>query len=126
MILLSFLSHSDSERSTFSQYSSLFGLPNRPRLNFVVAHTVSNASVESSCGTRPIRSRAARAFLRMSWPFTVIVPLVGLTMPQTMLISVVLPAPFGPSRPKISPRRISRFVGFSASKPDGVGLRQIL
>jgi hypothetical protein len=28
----------------------------------------------------------------------------GLTMPQMMLISVVLPAPFGPSSAKISPR----------------------
>src|SRR5689334_9600605 len=39
-------------------------------------------------------------------------------MPHTMLISVVLPAPFGPSSPKISPRRISRFVRFNASNPD--------
>ena len=66
MILLSFLSQSDSERSTFSQYAGFFGLPNRPRLNIVVSQTVSNASVESSCGTSPIRSRAARACLRMS------------------------------------------------------------
>ena len=77
MILLSFLSHSDSERSTFSQYAGFFGLPNRPRLNIVVAQTVSNASVDSSCGTRPIKSRAARASLRMSWPSTVIVPPSG-------------------------------------------------
>jgi hypothetical protein len=31
----------------------------------------------------------------MSWPSTVTVPADGLTMPQMMLISVVLPAPFG-------------------------------
>jgi hypothetical protein len=31
-------------------------------------------------------------------------PAFGLTMPQMMLISVVLPAPFGPSKAKISPR----------------------
>ena len=37
-----------------------FGLPNRPRLKLAVAHTVSNASVCSSCGTRPISARAAR------------------------------------------------------------------
>ena len=30
-------------------------------------------------------------------------PSVGVTIPQTMLISVVLPAPLGPSRAKISP-----------------------
>ena len=41
---------------------------------------------------------------------------VALTMPQMMLISVVLPAPFGPSSAKISPRRISRLMFFSALK----------
>jgi len=38
-------------------------------------------------------------------------------MPQMMLISVVLPAPFGPSSAKISPRRMSRLILFSALKP---------
>jgi hypothetical protein len=35
-----------------------------------------------------------------------------------MLISVVLPAPFGPSKAKISPRRMSRFTAFRASNPE--------
>ena len=39
-------------------------------------------------------------------------------MPQMMLISVVLPAPFGPSRAKISPLAISRSMSFSAWKPE--------
>ncbi len=60
MILLSFLSQSDSERSTRSMCPGSAGLPNRPRLNETVAHTVSNASVVSSCGTRPISVRDAR------------------------------------------------------------------
>src|SRR3546814_18258014 len=38
-------------------------------------------------------------------------------MPQTLLISVVLPAPLGPSRAKISPRRMSRSIDLSAWKP---------
>src|SRR5262245_20615653 len=54
----------------------------------------------------------------MSWPSTPTVPALGVTMPQTMLINVVLPAPFGPSRAKISPRRIPRLTPFSACKPD--------
>jgi hypothetical protein len=45
------------------------------------------------------------------------VPLLGRTMPHTALISVVLPAPFGPSSAKISPRLISRLMPFSALKP---------
>ena len=39
-------------------------------------------------------------------------------MPQVMLISVVLPAPFGPSRAKISPRRISRSTLLRALNPE--------
>ena len=39
-------------------------------------------------------------------------------MPQTMLISVVLPAPFGPSSAKISPAPISRLMLFSAWNPE--------
>jgi hypothetical protein len=50
----------------------------------------------------------------MSWPSTLTVPALGVTMPQTMLMSVVLPAPLGPSSAKISPRRMSRSTRFSA------------
>ena len=59
-ILASFLSHSDRSFSTFSIWAGFFGLPNRPRLKLTVAHTDSNASVCSSCGTSPISERAAR------------------------------------------------------------------
>ena len=60
MILASFLSHSDNSRSTFSRCTGSGGLPNRPRLNFNVDQTVSNVSVDNSCGTRPILLRAPR------------------------------------------------------------------
>ena len=36
------------------------GLFQSPRLKVAVAQTVSNASVVSSCGTRPIKERAVR------------------------------------------------------------------
>jgi hypothetical protein len=74
-------------------------------------------SVCSSCGTSPIFARAARYSRAMSWPPARIAPRLGVTMPQTMLISVVLPAPFGPSSAKISPGRISRSTFFSACSP---------
>ena len=47
-------------------------------------------------------------------------------MPQTMLISVVLPAPFGPSSAKISPRRMSRLDALQRDEPVRVGLREVL
>jgi hypothetical protein len=61
--------------------------------------------------------RAARQSERMSCPPTATLPSLGVTMPQTMLISVVLPAPFGPSSAKISPFSISRSTRFSARRP---------
>jgi hypothetical protein len=60
MILLSFLSHKERSFSTFSMWPGFGRLPNSPRLKLTVAQTVSNASVVSSCGTRPMSERAAR------------------------------------------------------------------
>ena len=71
-------------------------------------------SFASSCGTSPISERVVRYSPSMSWPATSTRPLDAVTMPQMMLISVVLPAPFGPSNAKISPLRISRLMSLSA------------
>src|SRR6185312_13178843 len=54
----------------------------------------------------------------MSWPSTVTVPPDGVTMPQTALMSVVFPAPLGPSSAKISPRPIWRSIALSATNPE--------
>jgi len=54
----------------------------------------------------------------MSWPPTVTLPSVATARPQMMLISVVLPAPLGPSSAKISPARMSRLTLRSAVKPE--------
>ena len=60
LIWSSFLSKSESSFSTFSMCAGFFRLPNNPRLKDTVPHTVSNASVVSSCGTRPIIERTVR------------------------------------------------------------------
>ena len=60
MILLSRLSASDKSRSSPVMKAGFGARPNRPRLKLTVAQTVSNESVVSSCGTRPILERAAR------------------------------------------------------------------
>ena len=117
-IVLSFLSQSERSFSTFAIWAGFAVLPNRPRLKLTAFQTVSKMSVASSCGTRPIVARAARYSRMMSCPSAVTVPLLGVTMPQMMLISVVLPAPFGPRSAKISPRLISRSIFFSAWNPD--------
>src|SRR6185436_6148524 len=61
----------------------------------------------------------------MSWPATDTLPDDGLTIPQTMPISVVLPAPFGPSSAKISPCSISRLMFLRAWKPDAYVLERL-
>jgi hypothetical protein len=62
--------------------------------------------------------RVARQSRMMSWPPTLTRPAEGFTMPQTILIRVVLPAPFGPRSAKISPSRMSRSTDFSALRPE--------
>src|SRR5664280_2505953 len=54
----------------------------------------------------------------MSWPSTRTCPEVIETMPQMTLISVVLPAPLGPRRAKISPFSISRLIASIAVRPE--------
>ena len=60
MILESFLSHSDSSLQHLLDVAGIARLAEQPAAEATVAHTVSNASVVSSCGTRPISARAAR------------------------------------------------------------------
>jgi len=115
---LSFLSHSDSCRSTFSTCAGSAALPNSPREKETELITFSNGSSVISCGTRPISSRAARKSRTTSCPPTVTLPDVGRTMPQMVEMSVVLPAPLGPSSAMISPSSISRLTDLSAEKPD--------
>src|SRR5437588_882292 len=43
-----------------------------------------------------------------SWPATVAAPLVGFASVHSMLIVVVLPAPFGPRKPNTSPGATSK------------------
>ena len=67
-------------------------------------------------GERPLAGKALAMVFEK--PSTRTRPLPGLTIPQMMLISVVLPAPLGPSRAKISPLWISRSICLSAGCPD--------
>lgn len=64
---------------------------------------VSRSSTLGSWKTMPIDFRTLFASFTMSKPLTVAVPDVGLRIVQSIDIAVVLPAPFGPSNPKISP-----------------------
>jgi hypothetical protein len=43
-------------------------------------------------------------------------PLSGLDMPLIMAIAVVLPAPFGPSSPTVSPWAMLKLMAFTATR----------
>ena len=108
---------------TFSR--GLFGRPASPSYVEQVLRQLSlwernTASVTAAAGP-PWRKAGPTISICTRWmsrPSTRTSPALGRTMPQTMLISVVLPAPFGPSSAKISPLRISRSTCFSACWPD--------
>src|SRR5215831_5287623 len=78
------------------------------------SRTVKNGSNTSSCGTTPSSRRAAAYSDWTSWPSTATRPALARARPARMLISVVLPAPFGPSRPKNSPCAMSNETSSSA------------
>src|SRR5215831_3128811 len=65
--------------------------------------TLSSRSLVIACGMTPIERRTPSASPVMSWPLTIAVPPLGGSSVVSMRISVDLPAPLGPSRPKISP-----------------------
>ncbi len=98
MIFASRFSHRERSRKVRSIWAGSGLSPNRPRLKLTVAHTVSKASAVSSCGTRPMR-RLGRAGLGQD-----VVPAdrhragARVTMPQTMLMRVVLPARVRPEQ----------------------------
>ena len=65
---------------------------------------------------------ARAGWAHTSTPPTWAVPLVGTTRDVSMPAVVVLPAPFGPRRPKISPRRTDRSRPSTAVTPPGYTL----
>src|SRR6266508_1087065 len=62
--------------------------------------------------------RTSLACLTISKPLTCAVPLVGSSKVHNIRMVVDLPAPFGPSRPKISPRSICRSTPATAVNMD--------
>jgi hypothetical protein len=63
---------------------------------------------------KPSFALAASGRARRSIPATVMLPLVGRRIPAIIRIVVVLPAPFGPSRPNSSPRGTCRVMASTA------------
>ena len=67
------------------------------------------------CSCTPIWALASAGWRTMSTPLRRTVPDRGRRNPSMALSVVVLPAPFGPRRPKISLRRISKLTRSTAT-----------
>ena len=87
-----------------ARFKSSRPLPDRPRTMFSAAVSTST-SLKCWCimpMPRPKASLGER--METSFPSTKIWPSSGAEMPESMVMSVVLPLPFSPSRARISPR----------------------
>src|ERR1700680_2888923 len=80
------------------------------------SHPVRSRSEVSACGITPIASRTRTGSRATSKPATMPCPEVGTISVVSIRLSVVLPAPFGPSRPNNSPRRTSKLTWSTAVK----------
>src|SRR3954471_10532815 len=78
--------------------------------------TDSSRSVVIACGMTPIERRTSAARFVTSKPLMTTVPLVGGSSVVIIRISVDLPAPLGPSRPKISPASTANDTPLTAVK----------
>src|ERR1700741_3177749 len=67
-------------------------------------------------GMKPSEALAASGACARSCPLMVILPLVGLSRPAMMRMVGVLPAPFGPRKPWISPGATERLTPSTAVK----------
>src|SRR6185436_12206062 len=65
-------------------------------------------------GMKPSEAFAASGACARSCPLIVMLPLVGLSSPAIMRMVVVLPAPFGPRKPWISPGPTERLTPSTA------------
>jgi hypothetical protein len=117
MIGLSRLSHSDRSRSTFRCTPDSALAEQAAAEGHRAAHRFEGVGGEFLRHQSDQRARGAVVGDDVV-PADADLPSLAVTMPQTMLISVVLPAPLGPSRAKISPRRMSRLMRLSAWKPE--------
>src|SRR5437667_1083321 len=78
--------------------------------------TLRSRSLVIAWGMTPIDLRTSSASRTMSKPLTRAVPAVGGSSVVSIRISVDLPAPLGPRRPKISPSPTAKLIPFTAVK----------
>jgi hypothetical protein len=74
-------------------------------------------------GYNPMDCRALMVSCSISWPKMVAVPEVGLDTPVKIRMVVVLPAPLGPKKPKVSPSPTEKLISLTAMREPNFLLR---
>ena len=86
---------------------------NRPKITrFSVA--VSSSSTDANCPVSPISRRTFCVSFSTSWPKIFALPASGFDRVASILITVVFPAPFGPSTPQMVPAGIEKLTPSTA------------
>ena len=126
MILLSACPTATDRAAPFRGSAGFGGLPNRPRLKLHRRpHGLERVGRQLLRHQADLRARGAVVAHDVVAVGQHRAARSALTMPQMMLISVVLPAPFGPSSAKISPRRIVEVDVLQRLEARGVGLADV-
>ena len=99
----SFLSAKSRRSNHWSAFFSISGIFRTAATNMRYSMAVRKLGGVSCSGMIPTRSRTPTGSFTTSTPSTEAVPPVGRVCPVSILIIVVLPDPFGPSRPKSAP-----------------------
>ena len=108
-----------TSRSSAAAREAAAPIPKKRPWKYRFSHTVSARSRVFVWGTTPISCLAIAGWRTTSTPPTNASPDVGITRVVSMLAVVVLPAPLGPSRPKISPSQTVRLSPSTAVTPPG-------
>ena len=90
----------------------------RPQ-NTRFSRAVMSGYTAMSCGTTPITAFTASGAVTTELPSTSASPAEGRSRQLSMLMVVLLPAPLGPSRLKISPLSMPKLTSATASTPLG-------
>lgn len=97
-------------------FGNLFGMPNRFPKNQRFSLAVRRLYIIIFSETIPISFLTSLSCFTMSNPPIVAVPFVGLVRVESIRMTVLFPAPLGPSRPKISPFFMSNVMLSTATK----------
>ena len=115
-LFLTSLSPTNSNALSTASFNSLPLSPYSSPKKLIFSLAVKSSYIAIFCGTSPIFLLILTSCFLMLVPIIFISPEEGLTKPHIVLIVVLLPAPFGPRSPYISPSSMDNEILSIATK----------